>query len=185
MQSIKNLELFPADINVLIQKCENTIVLIKERFANPNCLLVKELYNIENNARQKDFITKLQINCNTKLNSEINNELKGIYVFSEMINGNIVPVYIGISRTVFRRLRQHTFGTNINSATLAHLKAKERLGLGKISETLIKLELQVGQEKIKNYRLVVIPEMNDYDLYFMEVYIAGKLKTKWNNFKTH
>ena len=27
--------------------------------------------------------------------------------------------------------------------------------------------------------------VNDYDLYFLEVAIAGILKTKWNSFRTH
>lgn len=50
---------------------------------------------------------------------------------------------------------------------------------------LYQFELEQEQLEIKNFRVIIIPEENDYDLYFMEVYLAGKLKTKWNSFRTH
>ncbi|MFC6269614.1 hypothetical protein [Frigoriflavimonas asaccharolytica] len=74
-------EEFPADINILIQKCESTILEIEKRFLNSNCLIVKELYHSEKNKRQIDFLKKLQITCNNKLNSENKNELKGFNEF--------------------------------------------------------------------------------------------------------
>lgn len=37
-------ELFPTDINELIQKCEAVIFKVEERFSNSECLIVKDLY---------------------------------------------------------------------------------------------------------------------------------------------
>ena len=181
-------EKFPEDISELIQKCEDVIMTIKQRFSNNECLIVKNLYHPDKGHKQKDFIQKLQVNCNTKLNEKIknNNDVKGLYVFGEVDSlGIIHPVYIGISRTIFRRLYQHAWGTKHNEASFAYLMAKKRLDHLEKRDALSTEELIFEKDKIKNYRLVVIPEDLDYDLYFMEVYIAGQLKTKWNSFKTH
>lgn len=183
-----NQEPFPEDINLLIQKCETIILKIQERFSSPECLVVKELYHTDKGHKQKDFIQKLQIVCNNKLKKTSKNEdeVKGLYVFGELKdNGNVEPIYIGISRTIFRRLYQHTWGKKHNETSFSYLKAKHfSQHTGKRID-LDKELLKAQQQKIKNYRLIVIPEINDYDLYFMEVYIAGKLKTHWNSFKTH
>ena len=183
-----NQEPFPDDITLLIQKCDVVILKIQESFPSPECLIVKDLYHSDKVHKQKDFIQKLQVVCNNKLNnkSKKEDEVKGLYVFGELKdNGNVEPIYVGISRTVFRRLYQHTWGKMHNETSFSYLKAKHfSQHTGKridLAEELLKEQ----QDKIKNYRLIVIPETNDYDLYFMEVYIAGKLKAKWNSFKTH
>ncbi len=183
-----NLEPFPADITLLIQKCETIILKIQERFSSPECLIVKDLYHSDKGHKQKDFIQKLQVVCNNKLKktSKKEDEVKGLYVFGELKdNCNVEPIYVGISRTVFRRLYQHTWGKKHNETSFSYLKAKHfSQHTGKRID-LDKELLKAQQQKIKNYRLIVIPEINDYDLYFMEVYIAGRLGTKWNSFKTH
>lgn len=182
-------EKFPENMNQLIQKCEHTILEINERFASQNCLIVKDLYIGNTNNRCNDFLEKLQVTCNSKLNKKVKNknEVQGLYVFGEFNKeyGKIIPIYIGISRTIIRRLRQHVWGKNHNEATFAYLKAKTRLGHNKGRLDLSLKELESEQGEIKNYHLMVIPEENHYDMYFMEVYIAGRLKTKWNSFKTH
>ena len=110
----------------------------------------------------------MQVVCNNKLNNKRKkeDEVKGLYVFGELKdNGNVEPIYIGISRTVFRRLYQHTWGKKHNETSFSYLKAKHfSQHTGKridLAEELLKEQ----QEKIKNYRLIVIPEINDYDLY--------------------
>lgn len=109
-----------------------------------------------------------------------------MYIFGEINNrGFFEPIYIGISRTVFRRLYQHTWGKKHNEATLAYLMAKSRLLHLESRNSLLLSELEIEQEKIKTFKVVIVPEENDYNLYFMEVYLAGKLKTKWNSFRTH
>lgn len=182
-----NQEVFPDNTNQLIAKCEETIIKINDRFASPNCILVKDLYNNNTSERTIDFLEKLAVTCNSKLHKNVKsqNELQGLYVFGEQKKDAVIPVYIGISRTVFRRLRQHVWGKKHNEATLAYLQAKTRLGHEKERLHMDTAEFMPEQEKIKNYKLVVIPEANHYDLYFMEVYIAGRLKTYWNSFKTH
>lgn len=181
-------EKFPEDINELIQKCEKAITTIQERFLDLECLTVKDLYYPEKGRKQKDFVQKLQVSYCSRLGkkSKKDDEVKGLYVFGELNSlGNIKPIYVGISRTVFRRLYQHTWGKKHNETSFSYLKAKHFSGyIGKREFLPIDL-LKEQQEKIKNYRLIVIPELNDYDLYFMEIYIAGRLKTKWNSFKTH
>lgn len=183
-----NNEPFPADINLLVKKCDAIILQIQENFSNHKCLIVKELYHIDKGHKQKDFIQKLQVVCNNKLNNRSKNldEVKGLYVFGELNNvGKVEAIYVGISRTVFRRLYQHTWGKMHNETTFSYLKAKHYSGYKGKREFLPKELLMEQQEKIKNYRLIVMPETNDYDLYFMEIYISGILKTKWNSFKTH
>lgn len=181
-------EPFPENMSTLIKKCDIVIGTIKDRFSSKNCLKVEDLYLENSSIRQKDFLSKLKVICNTKLNDsrKNKNEVKGLYVFGEINDfGFVQPIYVGISRTVFRRLYQHTFGKLHNETSFSYLKAKyysNHKGLRK--DLQIEL-LQEQQNKIKKYRLIVIPEEIDYDLYFMEVYIAGKLKAKWNSFKTH
>ena len=179
-------EEFPVDINKLIQKCEDTISILEDHFANKDCLIVNDLYIESTSNRCNDFLEKLQVTCNNKLHEKVKNEneLQGLYVFGEFNkeNGKIIPVYIGISRTIIRRLRQHVWGKNHNEATFAYLKARNNKKYNDDSKhEFIKLE----QEEIKKYHFMVIPEKNYYDMYFMEVYIAGKLKIYWNSFKTH
>lgn len=183
-----NQEEFPDDFEGLIKKCDIVIENINTHFSNPDFLSVKELYHIEKGHKQKDFLTKLQVTYNSKLGKNSNklDELKGLYVFGELLENNkIVPIYVGISRTVFRRLYQHTWGTKHNETSFSYLKAKHFSGHEGLRNELPSELLKIQQEKIKDYRIIVIPEELDYDLYFMEVYIAGKLKTKWNSFKTH
>lgn len=183
-----NQEHFPADISQLIQKCETVILQIQENFSIQKCIMVKDLYHSDKGHKQNNFIEKLQVVCNNKLKntSKKEDEVKGLYVFGETNqNGVVNPIYVGISRTVFRRLYQHAWGKLHNETSFSYLKAKHfSKHKGKRNELPESL-LREQQEKIKNYRVVVIPEMNDYDLYFMEVYIAGRLKTYWNSFKTH
>lgn len=183
-----NKEQYPSDINKLIQKCEQTILKINEHLTCKKCVIIKDLYIGDTSQRCIDFLDKLQITCNTKLHEKVKNqnELQGLYVFGELDEENkIIPIYVGISRTVFRRLRQHVWGNKDNEATFAYLKAKTRLDHKDKRVKMDVNEFKLEQAKIKNYRLVVIPETKHYDLYFMEVYIAGRLKSYWNSFKTH
>ena len=113
-----------------------------------------------------------------------NNELKGIYIFIE----NDIPVYIGISRTIFRRLRQHGWGEKHNQCTLAYLIANSihyKSSFSKARSEFPDHLLDEAKEKIKSFKVHLIPVDNDYDLYFLEVTLAGLLKTKWNSFRTH
>ena len=115
------------------------------------------------------------------------NELKGLYIFGENTDGKVTPVYIGISRSIYKRLRNHAFGKLHNQCSLAYLMAKhdnpdiERANIHKNFQD----ELNTKKDIIQNYKVVLIPVKKDYDLYFLEVALAGILKTKWNSFRTH
>jgi hypothetical protein len=46
-------------------------------------------------------------------------------------------------------------------------------------------DLSAKKEVVRNLHVALIPVQEDYDLYFLEVALAGILKTKWNSFRTH
>ena len=60
---------------------------------------------------------------NSLLNKKSNSkhELKGLYVLYSANN----KTYVGISRTIFRRLKQHFYGKNHNESTLVYMMALE------------------------------------------------------------
>ena len=124
----------------------------------------------------------------TNSKSTDDNEFKGLYIFGEEVNGKIIPVYIGISRTIFRRLKQHAWGKKHNECTLAYLKTREKgitenIEIGR--STVTNDDMLPAKAIIQNYKVVLVPVKNDYDLYFLEVALAGIFSTKWNSFKTH
>ena len=45
--------------------------------------------------------------------------------------------------------------------------------------------LEPKKEILRNFKVALYPVLNDYELYFYEVALAGILKTKWNTFRTH
>lgn len=183
-----NDESYPKNFDVLIDKCDATVNHIRAVFAENRHSKVKDLYKIgQRNTRSETYFEKLRIAPNIKKDGKAKkeNELKGLYVFAEEVDGQYMPIYVGISRTVFRRLYQHAFGKKHNETSFCYLKAKHLSGHKTSRRQLDWALIEMQQRKLHDYAVVVIPEPNDYDLYFMEVYIAGKLKTKWNSFKTH
>ena len=128
---------------------------------------------------------------NSKLNNKIksDNEIKGLYIlFNDMNN----PVYIGISQTIIRRLRQHFLGTEHNQSTLCYLMAREEhkdKDLGKNNQRknfpYIKYRDRIQKNMRDTWKIAIIPETNNYLLYYKEIYYSCLLKTKWNSFETH
>lgn len=185
-------EPYPDTFSSLIDKCEQTILIIQKIFANKDCIILDDLYkvNCDNSEiqRQRSVFEAQGYFPNAKLDkkTKTDNELKGLYVFAETSNsGETIPCYVGISGTIFRRLKQHGWYKQHNEATLAYLKAStihSHIGERKDLE-YSKIEEQ--QKFIRQYKVAIVPETIDFDLYFMEVYVSGKLKTRWNSFKTH
>ena len=185
-------ELYPTDLSELIAKCELAILNILKIFANKNCIVLDDLYKEKNQNgvihRQRAVFEANGYMPNSKLSRKFktDNELKGLYVFAEIAsNGQVLPCYVGISGTIFRRLKQHGWHKLHNEATLAYLKASNKYSYSGKRENLEYDKIFEQQQLIRQYKVAIIPELLDYDLYFMEVYIAGKLQTKWNSFKTH
>jgi predicted GIY-YIG superfamily endonuclease len=173
-------EPYPENLYDLLGHADKLAIEILENLNSVKCKKISELYT-ENNGkiiRNKKQFEELGFSPNES------NEFKGLYIFGEEQNGKVIPVYVGISRTVFRRLRQHTFGKNHNQCSLAYLKTKHQKA--EITRKTVTNEDMLPAKKIiQNYKVDLIEVQNDYDLYFLELVLAGKFKTKWNSFKTH
>lgn len=185
-------EPYPLSLAELTVKCDKAIDKIHEILSNTNCAVLDNFYSVNNSnqhiERQVSVFEAQGYYPNAKLSPIVktNNELKGLYVFAETPpDKTISPCYVGISGTIFRRLKQHGWYKLHNEATLAYLKASSKTEYKGERKDLEYPKIEEQQKIIRQYKVAIIPEVNDYDLYFMEVYIAGKLKTLWNSFKTH
>ena len=186
-------EKYPKNIKELIVKSHQFAELLKEKLNKQECLTLKELFIEKNN---KKYITSGF--TNTVENEGSNGHL---YVFGETRNKKVVPVYVGITRNIRDRLRNHCFGKTHNTATLVYLIAVNKYRpkskveghlfdvevVSKIPRELIEAHTDINKarDKVQNFKVAVIPIEKDYELYFHEVAIAGILKTYWNSFKTH
>lgn len=188
-----NKELYPTDLQELLIKANNIADIITQKLNDYDCLTLSNLYEVKSGKTYRK--TELWNNLgygpspDTKNVNEgkTKNEYKGIYVFGEVDNNKVTPVYVGISRTIYRRLRQHGWGKKHNECSLGYLMAKKNNVA--ISRANIHInfdeELILKKEKVKSFKVALFPVEKDYELYFLEVALAGKLKTKWNSFRTH
>jgi|JI8StandDraft_1071087.scaffolds.fasta_scaffold270017_2 hypothetical protein len=190
MERLKNNfdEEFPESLVTVIKKCEDNLKIIENILKDKDCKTLGEFYHHADN-KTKTLLNAFEssgylsnvVTKNSK--SKEYNELKGLYIFGEVVGNKTIPVYVGISQSIYRRLRQHGWGKTHNQATLAYAMAAKKIShSGKRNN---ELDLSIEQETIQNFKIAIIPEPLDFDLYFMEVYIAGVLKTKWNSFRTH
>lgn len=183
-------EPYPTSIAELINRCENAQRIISNLLNDKNCKTLAELYLAGKNGKvirlNKEFENLGYIpNCKLSQKAKACNEIKGLYVFGELENDIVVPKYVGISGSIFRRLKQHGWGKFHNEATLAYLKAASKSDYIGERKNLLYSDLEKQQQIIRQYKVAILPEMLDFDLYFMEVYISGYFKTYWNSFKTH
>jgi hypothetical protein len=188
---MKEHEINPIEIQGLVDTAIIYASTILQKFEEPNCPRLNELYKVKSGKtyRIADKFNRLNYSPSPDQShleeGKTKNEFKGLYIFGEEVNEFVNPVYVGISRTVYRRLRQHGWGKKQNECSLAYLKARsddDMLTRGKVDN---KLHLEPKKKIIQSYKVVLIPVQKDYDLYFLEVAIAGILKTKWNSFRTH
>lgn len=119
-------------------------------------------------------------------------DFSGCYVLVEQE----APIYVGISRNVFGRLRQHVRGKTHFDASLAFRIARQRHDpdglLGKLTrkQAMAIPEFSVAfaeaQHYLRSLRVATIPIPNPLELYVFEVYCAIELDThQWNSFRTH
>lgn len=176
-------EPYPSNLNSLILKCETQGTALNEKLDDVRCKTLGELYSGTTKIiRNKEAFEQLGYRPNVKEK----NELKGLYVFGDVTRGvKVIPVYVGISRSIYRRLRQHGWGKLHNQATLAHAMASLKHGHKGERKALQFDKIEERQMIIRKYRVAILPEEYDYDLYFMEVYLSAKWKTLWNTFRTH
>lgn len=183
-------ETYPTVLKDLLETANSIATVITQKLNESDCPKLNELYLMKSGKIYRNFKLFNSLGYQPspdKRNLEegkTNNEFKGLYIFGEKENSSVSPVYVGISRTVYRRLRQHGFGKLHNQCSLAYLMAREE------NEELTRTNcdnriLEPKKMVIKNYKVALHPAVNDYELYFYEVALAGIFKTKWNSFRTH
>lgn len=184
-------EAYPDSMEHLIEKSEKNLADLLARLNDPKCMKLDDFYkqNEKNGdlELQKQVVDASGYTFNTVSGKTVktNNDIQGLYLLGESIGGKVIPQYVGISRAIFRRLKQHGWGKLHNEATLAYWQVDiETPNSGTRTDQEPK-HRGAKQEIIRQYKVAILPELLDFDLYFMEVYFAGKLQTPWNTFKTH
>lgn len=114
-------------------------------------------------------------------------DFSGCYV---LIEGER-PVYVGISRKVLSRLRQHVRGRTHFDASLAYRIAQRRCPT-KGSRTvamnapLFNKEFESAKRYLASLDVSFVDIQNPLELYVFEAYAAMSLRThEWNTFRTH
>lgn len=111
------------------------------------------------------------------------NEISGLYIFYEANKA----VYIGISKTIIRRIKQHMRGKSHYESSLAYLIFKEKRGFKgpRLNDEYKKHRENIQSMMREEWTFKIIPEKRPHERYFLEIYLAIKLKTRWNDFDTH
>lgn len=120
-------------------------------------------------------------------------DLVGLYVFFDFGK----PIYIGNSRSISQRLRQHFLGKSHYTSSLVYLMARtyweltneegkeiyeeERKYLPHFEDNRDILQAHMRD----NWEILILPMPDPYERYLSEVYYAMHFKTYWNNFDTH
>lgn len=189
-------ESFPENLRLLTEESYEIAEFLRVKLNESNCPTLEDLYKIEKDKVLTNLSFFKQHGYGVNSNS-----LKGLYVFGKQDNGIVKPEYIGISRDIYRRLKQHGWGKTHNTATLAYLIADKEfrnafelsgqpfefnvVSKNKRKDISNNADVQKAINLVKQFKVAIFPIDCDYKLYFHEVAIAGILKTKWNRFRTH
>lgn len=101
------------------------------------------------------------------------------------------PIYVGISRGVLSRIRQHMLGRTHFDASLAYRVAQRRRpAKGRRSANMEDAEFRAAfagaQEYLRTLQVAAVQIENSLELYVFEAYAAMELGTsEWNSFRTH
>jgi hypothetical protein len=101
------------------------------------------------------------------------------------------PIYVGISRTVIARLRQHVFGRTQSDASLAYRMAAKKAPhevtrSQAMQDTDFKAAFDAAQSYLRSLNCATIVIENPLELYLFEAFCAMELDTGlWNTFVTH
>lgn len=132
--------------------------------------------------KKEDFFAQVKKACiqsKQHLLEESSFRQSGLYVFSV----NKKPIYIGISRNLYDRVKQHFYGKTHFSASLAYRISKEENGHDGARKELDFTEEQLSMQK--RIKINFVPIEDSYEMYWMEVTLAGMFGTKYNEFETH
>lgn len=143
-------------------------------------------------SRQMESFAQRGVGVKTLLKEfGVTQDFSGCYVLQE----NMKPVYVGISRGVIGRLRQHVFGKTHFDASLAFRIAMAKHPdptIAKLTRSKAMLDPLFGtsfaeaQTYLRSLQVACIAIENPLELYVFEPYCALKLDTyQWNSFKTH
>jgi len=182
-EEIPNVDFLENKTKDLLKKVEG---LMKFKFEDFYTLTKINEYSKNSQAIQQYF----EFNNSTKKSDKNLNEIKGIYIFYDETD---TPIYIGISRKIFSRLRNHFLGKSHNETTLVYLMSRDKyetknnkLYSGERKDfPLDKYRPEYQENMKKNWKFSIIPETDNYLLAYWEVYLACHLQTKWNTFETH
>lgn len=114
-------------------------------------------------------------------------DFSGCYVLIE----DSKPIYVGISRRVLARLRQHFTGKTHFDASLAYAIAQQRRPTkGKRSEVMKTPEFNevfaAAQSDLRSVQVSFVQIENPLELHLFEAFAAIELCThEWNTFRTH
>lgn len=152
-----------------------------------------ELFHIQEGSWYSQNTDIFQKMYNTKKKEETdkkNTEVTGLYIFYE----NDEPLYVGISRRLIQRLRHHFLSKSHFSSSLVYLMARDEFemdtgelykGERKNFTHFIENRERLQEMMRKNWKIQIIPETDNYKLYYWEIALACTLKTRWNTFITH
>lgn len=114
-------------------------------------------------------------------------DFSGVYVLVEKDR----PIYVGISRKVICRLRQHVRGKTHFDASFAYSVARRRLPTDgtrntTMSDPVFRETFNGAQGYLRGLSVAFITIDNPLELYLFEAYAAMALGThEWNTFRTH
>ena len=114
-------------------------------------------------------------------------DFSGCYVLLE----KSTPLYVGISRSVLSRIRQHVTGKSHFDASLVYAVAQRRRPTagkrGQVMEDAdFRSEFESAQQYLRSLSVAFIEIENPLELYVFEAYAAMALDTaEWNTFRTH
>jgi hypothetical protein len=114
-------------------------------------------------------------------------DFSGCYV---LVDGDR-PVYVGISRKILNRLRQHVRGRTHFDASLAYRIAQSRQPTGGKRTAAMNDPAFLGafdraKEYLSGLDVSFVEIQNPLELYVFEAYAAMSLHThEWNTFRTH
>ena len=114
-------------------------------------------------------------------------DFKGCYVLCD--GGR--PIYVGISRTLLARVRQHLTGTTHFNASLPYLMAQRKVEMrGSRDEAMQNPDFRTvfvdRQQYLRSCTISAVEINNAVELYLFEIYAAMNLGTgEWNTFETH
>lgn len=117
----------------------------------------------------------------------LNSDFSGCYL---LLDKNI-PVYVGISRSVLKRLRQHVRGKTHFDASLAYRIASSNYPHNytrsqAMKQDNFKIEFENAKKYLRSLNVAYVAINNPLILYIFEPYCAMHFDTtKWNTFETH